>query len=245
MTGTRSGPELPRRADRRPFVVVHGGAERYHYRNVLDALETALAVSADYFEFDVRSTADGVLVVHHDETIGEAMLGAMPFAEAQRAAQTAGYELPRFDHVLSRATGRIRLDVELKQVGLEDGVLRQLDRHGFSREQFVVTSFEQRALDAIHALDGRVATGLLVYDMTGQQALASFRASGTSFLGPDHAILDDATLAEAASQRIRLMSWTVNDAAVMRRLLGSEAVIGLITDDPVTALAVRSPGNAM
>ena len=62
-------PGISGRADRRPFVIVHGGTEARKYRNVLDALETALALEADYFEFDVRISSDVVLLVHHDDAI--------------------------------------------------------------------------------------------------------------------------------------------------------------------------------
>ena len=53
-----------------PLVVAHGGDAALGYRNVLEALEEAIASGADMFEFDVRRTADDRLVVHHDDCIG-------------------------------------------------------------------------------------------------------------------------------------------------------------------------------
>ena len=238
----RRAPDVPEpfgRRDQRPCVIVHGGAESRRYHNVLEALETALALQADLFEFDVRRTADGVLVVHHDEVVGAAALRDLSFEQARRAAADDQDELPRLERILARARGRIRLDVELKETGDEAAVLEMIRAHGFDHQRFVVTAFEQRALDAVHAADPEVVTGLLVYDVSGAEALELFRHSGTAFLGPDHAILDDATLRAAANTGVLLTPWTVNDSSAMRRLLQAEAVIGLITDDPASAIALR------
>jgi glycerophosphoryl diester phosphodiesterase len=232
-------PGITPRSDGRPFVVVHGGAESRRYRNVLDALETALALEADYFEFDVRRTADGVLVVHHDDVIADTPLRELTFDSACRAADGQQYRVPRVEDVLSRARGRLRLDVELKETGHEAAVLQLLRSHGFAHDQFVVTSFEQPALDAVHATDPAVVTGLLTWDVTGLQALELFQQSAATFLGPDHTVLDDETLRAAVAQGIPLTPWTVNDPPAIRRLMEAQAVIGLITDDPMTALSLR------
>jgi glycerophosphoryl diester phosphodiesterase len=228
-----------RRSDGRPLIIVHGGSEPQRYRNVLEALDTALALGADYFEFDIRRTADAVLVVHHDEEITRSKLRELSYADAERAAAALGYALPRLETVLRRAGGAIRLDVELKEAGYEDAVLQALQFEGIDLRRVVVTSFEQPALDAIHTLDGDVVTGLLVWDVTGAEALDLFRRSGTAFLGPDHAILDEEMLREADRRGVTLVPWTVNDPIVMDRLLRAPAVAGLITDEPAKAFTVR------
>jgi glycerophosphoryl diester phosphodiesterase len=227
------------RSDGRPLVFVHGGAEERRYRNVLEALGTALALAADYFEFDVRRTADSVLVVHHDEEVGPRKLRDLRYVDAQRAAADLGYELPLLDSILQRARGAIGLDVELKEVGYEEVVLRTLATHGFDARNTVITSFEQSALDAIHALDARIITGLLVYDVTAPEALELFRRSRAAFLGPDHTILDAEALREAHRARIPLVPWTVNEPVAMERLLRFAAVAGLITDHPARAFDAR------
>jgi glycerophosphoryl diester phosphodiesterase len=228
-----------RTGDFGPVVVVHGGAEPRRYRNVLEALEAALDHDVDFFEFDVRRTADEVLVVHHDEELGTTRLRELTFAAAEREAANLGYRLPRIADVLQRAAGALRLDVELKEAGYEPDVLRALDDHGYDAGAFVVTSFEPAALDAIHAERPEVVTGLLVWDVSGPESLELYGRSGASFLGPDHAILDEDTLLAADRARIPLLPWTVNDPAAMQRLMQSAAVLGIITDEPARAVDVR------
>jgi glycerophosphoryl diester phosphodiesterase len=109
----RSSIAALERPDRLPAVIVHGGSQPRQYRDVLEALDTALAAGADGFEFDVRQTADGVLVVHHDDAIAEDVLSGLAYADAARAAATSGYSLPRLDDVLRRCRGALLLDVEL------------------------------------------------------------------------------------------------------------------------------------
>ena len=234
--------ETPGRSSSRvpdTLIVVHGGAAAHQYRNVLQALDVALTVGADMFEFDVRMAADGTLVVHHDADIGAGVLRTLPYDEAAGLASSLGYRLPRVVDVLDKAWGRLRLDVELKESGYEDAVVRLLMDGRFSARDFVVTSFERRALDAIHGAHPAVRTGLLVYDVDGPTALEMFHEAGAAFLGPDHQILDDDTLQRAQAAGIPLMPWTVNDPGELRRLLHAPAVTGVITDLPVEAMRIR------
>ena len=239
MSGERDLAAL-KRPDGLPIVVVHGGAEARRYRNVLEALDVALANAADCFEFDVRCTADGTLVVHHDADIDSVRLRDLQYDDARRKTRDSGYDLPRLETVLDRARGALRLDVEVKETGFEARLLDALRSGGWGKGDFVVTSFEQPALDAIHVADPAIVTGLLVYDVDGPTALRMFQGSGASFLGPDHQILDDQTLRAATTAGVPILPWTVNDAAAMRRLMQSNAVLGLITDRPIEALGMRN-----
>ena len=53
------------------LIAAHRGASAIAPENTLEAFEAAIAVGADMVEFDVRSTADGVLVVTHDPLVLE------------------------------------------------------------------------------------------------------------------------------------------------------------------------------
>jgi glycerophosphoryl diester phosphodiesterase len=47
----------------------HRGAAGHAPENTLAAIQTGIALGIDLVEIDVRRTADGVLVVLHDETV--------------------------------------------------------------------------------------------------------------------------------------------------------------------------------
>ena len=50
------------------LVIAHRGASAYAPENTLPAFELAARQGADMIELDVQRSADGVLVVFHDDT---------------------------------------------------------------------------------------------------------------------------------------------------------------------------------
>src|SRR2546429_8041733 len=51
-----------------PLVIAHRGASAYAPENTMPAFELAVRQGADMLELDVQRSADGVLVVFHDDT---------------------------------------------------------------------------------------------------------------------------------------------------------------------------------
>src|SRR5213594_3795959 len=51
-----------------PLVIAHRGASAYAPENTMPAFELAVQQGADMLELDVQRSADGVLVVFHDDT---------------------------------------------------------------------------------------------------------------------------------------------------------------------------------
>ncbi|MBO74605.1 MAG: hypothetical protein CMD33_04970 [Flavobacteriales bacterium] len=64
-------PGIPQR----PYAIAHRGASAYAPANTLVAFRKAAKLGADMWEVDIRASADGVPVVHHDATLadGEAL----------------------------------------------------------------------------------------------------------------------------------------------------------------------------
>lgn len=62
-----SRPAIPPR----PYSIAHRGASAYAPANTLAAFRKAAALGADMWEVDIRITADGVPVVHHDATLAD------------------------------------------------------------------------------------------------------------------------------------------------------------------------------
>ena len=75
----------------RPQVFAHRGGAALRPENTIAAFDHGLALGADGLEFDVHLSRDGIVVVHHDETLDRTTNGRGPLA-----AHTAA-ELARFD----------------------------------------------------------------------------------------------------------------------------------------------------
>jgi glycerophosphoryl diester phosphodiesterase len=104
----------------------HRGASRDRPENTFAAFDEALRQGCDGIELDLRLSADGVPVVHHDADLGKAgkpgrRVGDLSLVELRRLdlgswfdARFAGEPLPTLDEVLERYAGRTRLLLEIK-----------------------------------------------------------------------------------------------------------------------------------
>lgn len=134
-------------------VIAHRGEHLEHIENTLPAFSAAIEAGADYFELDVRTTADGKLVLMHDATVDRTMKGNgsiahMTFDEV-RALRAGGQSIPTFEEALALARGRAQVYVDAKQVSAPALIAalenqRMLDR--------VVVYGGQRLLKEVHSL---------------------------------------------------------------------------------------------
>jgi glycerophosphoryl diester phosphodiesterase len=138
------------------LVIAHRGASGHAPEHTFAAWDLAVEMGADYLEQDLQMTADGVLVVLHDETLERTTGGRCSgrvidhtleqirqcdvgswFNEANPERARPGYpgeRIPTLDEVLTRYAGRAGFYIETKNPesapGMEEALLALLDRHG-------------------------------------------------------------------------------------------------------------------
>lgn len=173
-------PVLSRPAAGRPWVIAHQGGERLRPSNTLEAFRHGLAVGGDWLELDVHLTADGQVVVIHDDTVDRTTgargeVHAMTLAELK--ALDAGYywspdegksypfrgrglTIPTLDEVFE-AFPQARYVVELKDddPALADAVVGLLRKHGLE-DRVIVASFHDGVLGYFRSIAPGVATSL-------------------------------------------------------------------------------------
>src|SRR5689334_6804051 len=113
-------------ATRRVVVIAHRGEHLDHPENTLPAIDAAIALGVDYVTIDVRTTADGVLVLSHDPTVdrctdGHGAVAAMTLAQIQAldagirsGPEFAGTRIPTLDEALDLARGRAGLYLNVR-----------------------------------------------------------------------------------------------------------------------------------
>src|SRR5262249_28903402 len=106
-------------------VISHRGEHLHHPENTMPAFQEAVRVGADYIEVDVRTTADGKLVLMHDATAdrttnGKGDIARMTFNDVEALDAGGGTRVPTFDEVLDYARGKINVYVDVKQVTAKD-----------------------------------------------------------------------------------------------------------------------------
>ncbi|MGH3074931.1 MAG: glycerophosphodiester phosphodiesterase [Gaiellales bacterium] len=204
----------------RPQVCAHRGASRRHADNSMAAFAAAIEMGADMIETDVRRTDAGRIVLAHDPLRGD-----------------PGDGLPALADLVRLATGRIALDVELKEAGYEADVLAVLDPRPAG---LVVTSFLPEAVAEVRALDPGVLTGLIFRADDRRDVLQRTADCGpTAVVAHVNAL--DAELTRAILESGQpLMVWTVNKRRQLASVMENPAVSHVVTDVPDIALAIRA-----
>ena len=123
--------------------IAHRGEHLRHPENTIPAFTEAIRVDADFIEADVRTSADGKLVLSHDATVdrctsGQGKVAEMTFEQLEAldagiksGAEFAGAKIPTFDQVLDLARGHIGIYVDVKAASARD-LVSHIEEHGMS-----------------------------------------------------------------------------------------------------------------
>jgi glycerophosphoryl diester phosphodiesterase len=249
----------------RPLAFAHRGGAALRPENTLEAFDHGLSFGADGLELDVHLSRDGIVVVHHDDTLERTTNARGPVAALsadELARVDAGYRfttapsaypyrgrgigVPRFRAVLERYPQALII-VELKTPDAELA-RKTIDaiRDAEAVDRVVLGSFYWRALDAARRYEPRIATGAAreetrwaLYRSRIRWPLG--RTKYREFQVPVKAgttvIVTPQFIAHAHRAGLPVRVWTVNEAAEMEQLLrwGADSVI---SDRPDIAVAV-------
>lgn len=146
--------------------VAHRGFSGKAPENTLAAIRMAIAMPfVHWMELDVQLSKDGVPVVIHDFTLdrttnGHGKVKNMDWEHIRRldagswkGRSFRGERVPSLEEVLSLASGRLRLNIELKTVGnmypgIEQKVTDLISSKGM-RDDVILTSFDTDVLKKI------------------------------------------------------------------------------------------------
>jgi glycerophosphoryl diester phosphodiesterase len=232
-------PALTRAAS----VIAHRGASAYRPEHTLDAYDCALAMGADRLELDVRSAADGTLVVLHDATLARTAGDLRPVA-GLTSADLLALDPARRPLTLDEVLGRYGADaaylIEIKdpRPGDAERVAGALARHDLAGRASV-QSFDRGVLHRLRAMDPSVPLALLYRESWLPAAVRHDLAEVAGWaaaIAPAAVSVDAALVLAAHRLGLTVQVWTVNDVAEMERLLAL-GVDALITDVPDRARA--------
>lgn len=217
----------------------HRGASAAAPENTIEAYRLAGELGAEGVELDVRRTADGVLVLHHDAVLPDGRLLA-----ATRAGDLPGH-VPTFDAGMDACAGMV-VNVEIKNVPYEadfdpacrlaDAVVAALaDRTG---DDVLISSFHLETVDRVKELAPHLPTGFLT--MLEPEPLVGLDLAvrrGHDAFHPHHAFVDHALVEACGEAGVALNTWTVDEPARLRELV-ILGVAGIVTNAPDVARAV-------
>lgn len=165
----------------RPLIYAHRGGAALRPENTIEAFDHGLALGADGLEFDVHFSRDGVVVVHHDETLerttsGRGALSAHTADELERLDAAywfqglnqggsefpyrgQGIGIPTLRRVLRRyRDARLIVELKLDEPELARRTIDEL-RAADAVDRVALGAFGERVLRAARAYEPRIPTG--------------------------------------------------------------------------------------
>ena len=256
--GFFSGPE--------PRLFAHRGASALAPENTIESFRLARNAGAPYLELDVHLSADGHVIVIHDNSVSRTTgrrgrVEKMTLTEIRRLDggheftldrgrsypyRGKGLVIPTLEEVLREfPDARFTIEIKKTRKGIGAGVLEVIRRCQAS-ERVLVASHEHQYLKEFRSLDGDVPTSFSKTEV--REFLAwlrggaadGYRAPGEALQVPEYFGLRRVTsvnFIEAAHRLdLEVHVWTVNEPVHIKRLL-RWGVDGIMTDDPARAVA--------
>lgn len=236
-------------------VWAHRGASADAPENTLEAFRLAAELGADGVELDVHLTADGEVVVIHDDTIdrtsnGSGAVSSMTFAELRQfdySNNMRGYKgckIPTLREVyeLLAPTG-LHVNVELKAGALPEPELieqlAQLEAEFGMEDRIIYSSFNHYSLLMLkeqlpHAKTAILYMTALAYPWKYAASLgcAALHPMMPNLMIPDY-------VAETHALGMITNVWTVDRPDDIKRMLALGAD-GIITNEPAMVMALRA-----
>ncbi|MGH9482907.1 MAG: glycerophosphodiester phosphodiesterase, partial [Terriglobales bacterium] len=232
----RNEPERPRTqrrdADRpaTPILLGHRGHRLPAWRepeNSLPAFDRALAAGCAGFEFDLRLTADGRVVIHHDPGIQVGGARVEVASTSLRALRRLQPQLATLEQVLRRYRDRAWLDLEVKAIETVPRLAEALARWP-PRRGFVVSSFDLPTLRRLASLAPAAPRCL---NLRRPISLRRLRQAQVTWVAPQQASCTAWYVRRLRAQGWQVLVWTVNRPSRMR-LLARAGADALVSDDP-------------
>ncbi|MBP4139551.1 glycerophosphodiester phosphodiesterase [Flavobacterium geliluteum] len=219
--------------------IAHRGAKGYEPENTLKAFQKALDLNADGVELDVHLSADGHLMVFHDETIdrmtnGKGLVNALSLSELKSFLIDGQYEIPTLNEVLDLVNKKGMINIELKNFETSEKVVALIEDYivekNWNYEHFIVSSFDWNALQKVHDLNSKIQIGVLTEDDL-DLALAFAENIQAKAIHPDYLLLNSENVKKMQDKGFLVLPWTVNTEEEIRKIK-SYNVDGIISDFP-------------
>ncbi len=240
------------------WIFAHRGVRKYHAENTMTAFRAAEAMGLDGIELDVQRTADGRLVICHDENLArltghDLWLKDLTFGELQNLnvacyrPDSAPERVPALDEFFAwfKDTSLV-VNLELKNSvvpypGMEEEVLDLIDRFDL-RQRVIISSFSLESVARFKALAPDVDTGFL-YQRFLPSVIGRVLPLGLDAIHPLFVNQLWCWMTRQAHKKgLKVRVWTVDHPWFIKNALRRK-VDTIMTDEPERALSLRQAYN--
>lgn len=215
----------------RKIIIAHRGAPTYAHENTLESFHKAVEFGAQMIEFDVRRTADGHLIVHHDPEIirdqRSFKISELSFKDLQSVAQKSSFTIPTVVEVLKNFNGKTGFDIELKVRDCEEEMLSLKSKYVTS--DCIFTSFIADSIKELKRLSPECKAGFL---LNSASLLSKCELSAADLYCPDKKLYTSHRkfFLNAYCNGLQIAVWTVDRKDQIKRFLNDPAIHAIITN---------------
>lgn len=232
-------------------IFAHRGASDGAPENTLPAIKKAIAEQADAIEIDVQLTADGKVVVFHDEwlnrtTNGKGFICDTSFTQLRRLDAGAwfnkrfkGTRVPLLEEVLAVIKDtNVELNIELKNnlipyPQLEEKVIKQVKKYQLD-QRVIISSFRRDSLETCKRLAPHIRRGFLCWsNLSALLSQHEWRYLELYSVHPHLSLVDD-QIKQLQRQNVKIYPYVVKRKADLEYCL-FYGVDGFFTGAPQQA----------
>ena len=211
----------------------HRGAKAYAPENTLTSFKKAIEIGVDAIELDVRETKDNKLVVIHDADIkrttnGKGLVAELSLKEIKGFSAEGGEKIPTLEEALDFLDKKVKLLIELKELGVEEKVLSAIHERRLEKN-VIITSFLEDALRKVRELDKEVETGL-IYAKHSNPVKAALELKA-NYLVALYRFTHTANVQKAHENGLKVIVWTINTPEEVQAFV-KKGIDGIASDKP-------------
>lgn len=219
-------------------IIAHRGAPSLAHENTMESFLRAYQAGADFIEFDVRRTRDKLLIAHHDPYIANKAekinICDLTYNELADIASEHNFEIPKITQILQIFSGKVGLDIELKEEDCEQELLHMISNLPV-KPCFFFTSFNPAILRKLKETDYSLQTGLLFESMDAIDE----DCKGIDILCPDYdTFFSNRDYFDSTANRFSTAVWTVDTREKISRVLKLAGAV--ITNQSSLAVSIRN-----
>ena len=226
------------------LVIGHRGASKAFPENTLAAFQGAIDQGADGIELDVRRTADGALVLRHDDTLPDGRV------VVETALPDLPAEIPGLASALDVCAPLSVVNIEIKNwhddkdfdptEQVARGVVGLLEARGeLGDGRNLISCFHLPTIDRVHELAPGLRTAwLLGLIEDAAQLIERAAERGHVAIHPHHAFVTEDLVRLAHDAGLAVNTWTCDEPDRIRWLAeaGVDAVVTNVPDVALRAL---------
>lgn len=217
----------------------HRGAKGHLAENTLESFGKALEMGADGIELDVHLSADGQVIVIHDETVdrttdGKGLVRELTLAQLKALRIDCAYTIPTLAEVFDFVGRKSLINVELKVGETARPVVDLIEKYvlekGWQYSDFLISSFDWVALEQVRALHAEIPLGVLT-STDLDLAIHFSKVIKAETIHPYFHLVTEENIIKMQHQSLKVFCWTVNEFEDLQKIKSFNAN-GIITDFP-------------